>query len=44
MNLLDYVIMRGQQVFEDGREINPIEIKLKIIGSDFFFINIKRTK
>ena len=27
MSVLDYVIIRGQQVFEDGRGINPIEIK-----------------
>ena len=29
MNVLDYVIVRGQQVFEEGREINPIEIKVE---------------
>ena len=29
MNVLDYVIIRGQQAFEDGREINPIEIKVE---------------
>ena len=29
MNILDYVIIRGQQVFEEGREINPIEIKIE---------------
>ena len=29
INVLDYVIVRSQQVFEDGREINPIEIKVE---------------
>ena len=27
MNILDFLIIRGQQVFEEGRDINPIEIK-----------------
>ena len=26
MNILDFLIIRGQQVFEEGRDINPIEI------------------
>ena len=29
MNVLEFLIIRGQQVFEEGREINPIEIKIK---------------
>ena len=29
MNILDFLIIRGQQVFEEGREINPIEIKIE---------------
>ena len=29
MNVLDCVIVRSQQVFEESREINPIEIKVK---------------
>ena len=29
MNVLDYVIIRSQQVFEDGREINSMEIKVE---------------
>ena len=29
MNILDYLIIRGQQVFEEGRQINPIEIKIE---------------
>ena len=28
MNILDFLIIRGQQVFEEGRDINPIEIKI----------------
>ena len=26
---LDFIIVRGQQGLEDGKEINPIEIKIK---------------
>ena len=29
MKILDFVIIRGQQVFEEGKDINPIEIKLE---------------
>ena len=29
MNILDFLIIRGQQVFEEGRDINPIEIKIE---------------
>ena len=29
MSVLDFIIIRGQQVFEEGREINPIEIKIE---------------
>ena len=29
MNVLDYVIVKGQQMFEEDREINPIEIKVQ---------------
>ena len=29
MNILDYLIIRSQQVFEEGRKINPIEIKIE---------------
>ena len=28
MRVLDFIVIRGQQVFEDGREINPTEIKI----------------
>ena len=28
-NILDFLIIRGQQVFEEGRDINPIEIKIE---------------
>ena len=29
MNILDFLIIIGQQVFEEGRDINPIEIKIE---------------
>ena len=29
MNILDFLIIRGQQVFEEGRDINPIEINIE---------------
>ena len=29
MNILDFLIIRCQQVFEEGRDINPIEIKIE---------------
>ena len=29
MNILDFLIIRGQQVPEEGRDINPIEIKIE---------------
>ena len=29
MKVLDFIIIRGQQGFEHGKEINPIEIKIK---------------
>ena len=29
MKVLDFIIIRGQQLFEEGKEINPIEIKLE---------------
>ena len=29
MNILDFLIIRGQQVFEEGRDINPIEIVIE---------------
>ena len=29
MNILDFLIIRGQQVFEEGRDINLIEIKIE---------------
>ena len=43
MSVLDYVITRGQQAFEDGREINPIEIKIEDNRIRNFSINIKIT-
>ena len=44
MNGLDYVIIRGQQVFEDGREINPIEIKVGDNSIRNFFDKYKNSK
>ena len=44
MNILDYVIIRGQQVFEDGREINPIEIKVEDNRIRNFFDKYKNNK
>ena len=29
MKFLDFIIVRGQHGFEDGKEINPIEIKIE---------------
>ena len=29
MSLLDFIIIRAQQIFEEGKEINPIEIKIE---------------
>ena len=29
MKILDFLMIRGQQVFEEGRDINPIEIKIE---------------
>ena len=29
MSILDFLITRGQQVFEEGRDINPIENKIE---------------
>ena len=29
MNILDFLIIRDQKVFEEGRDINPIEIKIE---------------
>ena len=29
MKVLDFLIIRGQQGFEEGKEINPIETKIE---------------
>ena len=29
MKILDFVMIRGQQVFEEGKDINPIEIRVE---------------
>ena len=44
MSVLDYVIIRVQQVFEDGKEINPIEIKIEDNGIQNFFNKYKNNK
>ena len=44
MSVLDYVITRGQQVFEDGIEINPIEIKIEDNRIWNFFDKYKNSK
>ena len=44
MSVLDYVIIRGQQVFEDGRQINPIEIKIEDNRVRNFFNKYKNDK
>ena len=44
MNILNYLIIRGQQVFEDGREINPIEIKVEDNRMRNFFDKYKNNK
>ena len=44
MSVLDYVIIRGQQIFEDGREKNPIEIKIEDNRIHNFFNKYKNNK
>ena len=44
MNVLDYVIVRGQQVFEESRKINPIEIKIEDNRIRNFFDKYKNEK
>ena len=44
MNVLDFIIMRGQQVFEEGRDINPIEIKIEDNRVQNFFDKYKDNK
>ena len=29
MKILDFVMIRGQQVFEESKDINPIEIRVE---------------
>ena len=29
INILNFLIIRGQEVFEEGRDINPIEVKIE---------------
>ena len=44
MNILDFIIIRGQQVFEEGRDINPIEIKAEDNGVRNLFEKYKDNK
>ena len=44
MNVLDFVIIRGQQIFEEGREISPIEIKIEGNRIQNLFDNYKNNK
>ena len=44
MNVLDFLIIRGQQVFEEGGHINPIEIKIEDNRVQFFFDKYKDNK
>ena len=44
MGVLDYVIIRGKQVFEDRRKINPIEIKIEDNRIRNFFDKYKNSK
>ena len=44
MNVLYYVIIRGQQLFEDGGEINPIEKKFEDNRIRNFFDKYKNNK
>ena len=44
LKVLDYVIIRDQQVFEDGRAINPVEIKVEYNRMRNFFDKYKNNK
>ena len=44
MNVIDYIIIRGQQVFEGGREINSLEIKIEDNMIRNFFNKYKNNK
>ena len=44
MNILDFLIIRGQQVFDEGRDINPIEIKIEDNSVRDFFEKYKDNK
>ena len=49
MRILDFVIIIGQQIFEEVKEINPIEIdiednKIQNIFEKIFLKNLKITK
>ena len=44
MNVLDFVIIRGQQVFEEGREINLMEIEIEDNRIQNLFDSYKNNK
>ena len=44
MNIFDFLLIKGQQVFEEGRDINPIEIKTEDNRVRNLFESIKTTK
>ena len=44
MNILDFLIIRGQQVFEEGKDISPIEIKIEDNGVRNLFEKYKDNK
>ena len=39
MNIVDFLITIGQQVFEESRDINPIEIKIEDNRIQIFLIS-----
>ena len=44
MKILDFVIIRGQQLFEERKEINPIEIKIEDDKTENIFEKFKNSK
>ena len=44
MNILGFLIISGQQVFEEGRDINLIEIKIEGNRVRIFLKSIKTIK
>ena len=44
MNVPDFIIIRCQQIFEEGKKINPIEIKIEDNRIQNLFDNYKNSK